>query len=49
MALRGDKAMWEAETFGEQMIDVTVGDSLDRQAEVAPDKEALVYRTPRPG
>jgi hypothetical protein len=46
MSLRGNKAIWEAETFGEQMIDVTVGDLLDRQAEAAPDKEALVYATP---
>ena len=49
MALCGDKAMWQAETFGEQMIDVTVGDLLDRQAEAAPDKEALVYRHPEIG
>jgi fatty-acyl-CoA synthase len=49
MSLRGDKAIWEAETFGEQLIDVTVGDFLDRQAEAAPDKEALVYRYPEIG
>ena len=49
MSLRGNKAIWEAETFGEQMIDVTVGDLLDRQAEAAPDKEALVYRYPEIG
>ena len=49
MSLRGNKAIWEAETFGEQMIDGTVGDLLDRQAEAAPDKEALVYRYPEIG
>jgi fatty-acyl-CoA synthase len=49
MALRGDKTIWEAETFGEHVIDVTVGDLLDRQAEAAPDKEALVYRYPEIG
>lgn len=46
MAVRDDRAIWEAETFGEQMIDVTVGDLLDQQAEVAPAKEALVYHYP---
>lgn len=46
MAVRDDKAIWDAETFGEQMIDVAVGDLLDRQAEVVPDKEALVYHYP---
>ena len=49
MAVRANKAQWEAETFGEQMIDVTVGDLLDRQAEAAADKEALVYRYPEIG
>jgi len=42
MALRGNKAIWGAETFGEHMIDVTVGDLLDRQAEAAPDKDGPV-------
>ncbi len=49
MPVRGNKAIWEAETFGEQMIDVTVGDLLDQQAAAAPDKEALVYRYPEIG
>jgi fatty-acyl-CoA synthase len=49
MPLRGHKSIWAAETLGEQMIDVTVGDLLDGQAEAAPDKEALVYRYPEIG
>ena len=49
MAIRGDKAVWEAETFGEQTIDETIGDLLDREAERASNKEALVYRYPEIG
>ena len=49
MAVRSDKAIWEAETFGERTTDVTIGDLLDRQAQAHPDKEALVYHDPEIG
>ena len=42
-------AVWEAETFGEAAIDVTIGDLLDRQAHEHPDREALVYHYPEIG
>ena len=35
MTIRGERAIWEAETFGERMLEVTVGDLLDQQAEGA--------------
>ena len=33
MTIRGERAIWEAETFGERMLEVTVGELLDQQAE----------------
>ena len=42
-------AIWDAETFGEAAIDVTIGDVLDRQAHAHPDREALVYHYPEIG
>src|SRR5262245_43085201 len=49
MAVRDAKAIWDAETFGPQTIDVTIGDLLDRQAQAHPAKEALVYHYPEIG
>src|SRR5499427_10496501 len=49
MAIKGDFAHWEAEDFGVDLIDLTLGDLLDRRAEEAPDKEALVYNYPEIG
>ncbi len=43
MAIKGDLAHWEAEDFGAELIDLTLGDLLDRRADEKPDKEALVY------
>jgi len=31
MAVSGGRTIWEAETFGESTIDVTIGELLDRQ------------------
>ncbi len=49
MAIKGDLAHWEAEDFGTELIELTLGDLLDRRAEELPDKEALVYNYPELG
>ncbi len=49
MAIKGDLAHWEAEAFGTELIDLTLGDLLDQRAEEMPDKEALVYNYPELG
>ena len=49
MAIKGDLAYWEAESFGTDLIELTVGDLLDQRAAEVPDKEALVYHYPEFG
>lgn len=49
MAIKGDLAHWEAEDFGVDLIDLTLGDLLDQRADELPDKEALVYNYPEIG
>jgi fatty-acyl-CoA synthase len=49
MAIKGDLAHWEAEDFGVDLIDLTLGDLLDQRAGEQPDKEALVYDYPEIG
>ncbi len=49
MAIKGNLAHWEAEDFGVDLIDLTVGDLLDERAAQRPDKEALVYSYPEIG
>lgn len=49
MAIKNDLAHWEAEAFGTDLIDLTLGDLLDQRAAELPDKEALVYRYPEIG
>src|SRR5262245_22295073 len=49
MAIKGELAYWEAEDFGTQLIDLTLGDLLDQRAQEQPDKEALVYNYPETG
>jgi fatty-acyl-CoA synthase len=49
MAIKGDLAVWEAESFGVELLSTTVGDILDRRAEQIPEKEALVYNYPEIG
>ena len=34
---------WQAESEGIELLEITIGDLLDRQAEAFPDREALVY------
>ncbi|MGH9753679.1 MAG: AMP-binding protein [Blastocatellia bacterium] len=49
MAIKGDLAYWEAEDFGIDLIDLTLGGLLDQRADELPDKEALVYNYPEIG
>jgi fatty-acyl-CoA synthase len=49
MGIQTDKAIWEAETEGLELLDLTIGGLLDRQAEAFPDREALVYNYPELG
>lgn len=49
MGIKGNRAVWEAESRGFELINLTIGDLLDRQAEALPDKEALVYNYPEIG
>src|ERR1044072_4303901 len=49
MGIKGNRAVWEAESAGSELIKLTIGDLLDRQAEAIPDQEALVYDYPEIG
>jgi fatty-acyl-CoA synthase len=43
MGIRNDCAIWEAESEGLELIDLTIGDLLDQQVTSRPDYEAVVY------
>lgn len=49
MAISNNLAHWEAEAFGTELIELTLGDLLDQRAAEVPDKEALVYSYPEIG
>ncbi len=49
MGITGDKAIWEAESDGYELLNITIGDLLDQQATNLADKEALVYHYPERG
>ena len=49
MGIKGDRALWEAESRGVELINVTIGELFDRQCAAIPDKEALVYNYPEIG
>jgi fatty-acyl-CoA synthase len=49
MAVKGDRTIWEAESEGLELLNITIGDLLDRQVQIRPDKEALVYSYPERG
>ncbi len=49
MTVKGDRAIWEAETGGLSLLNGTLGDLLDHQAEQIGDKEALIYSYPEIG
>lgn len=49
MGIKGDRAVWEAQTEGIEFLNVTIGNLLDQQAENIPDREALVFNHPEFG
>ncbi len=49
MAVKGDRAIWEAESEGLELLNLTIGDVFDQQVRARPDKEALVYNYPERG
>ncbi len=49
MAVKGDRAIWEAESEGITLRDTTIGALLDQQATNLPDNEALIYNYPEIG
>lgn len=49
MAIQGNASIWEAETEGIELLELTLGDLVDRQAEIYGDQEAVVYNYPEDG
>ncbi|RYF76639.1 MAG: long-chain fatty acid--CoA ligase [Comamonadaceae bacterium] len=49
MALRGNASVWDAETEGCDLLELTLGELLDRQADAHGEQEAVVYRYPEDG
>ncbi|MBL0418718.1 AMP-binding protein [Ramlibacter sp. AW1] len=49
MVTRNDASVWDAETEGFDLLDITLGDLLDRQAEEFGSQDAVVYRYPEEG
>jgi fatty-acyl-CoA synthase len=49
MGVHTNKAVWEIETEGLELLDLTIGDLLDQQATAFADSEALVYNYPESG
>src|SRR5215813_13583475 len=49
MGVKSDKAVWDSDTDGIELLDIAIGDLLDRQALALADHEALVYRYPELG
>ena len=49
MGIASDRAIWEAESRGIELISLTIGELFDRQCQSIPDKEALVYNYPEIG
>src|SRR5260370_1021975 len=49
MGIKGNQAIWEAESRGVDLINLTIGELFDRQCNAIRDKEALVYNYPEIG
>lgn len=49
LGVNNSKAVWEAEEEDLSLLEITIGDLLDQQAEMFPDIEALVYPYPEIG
>ena len=43
MGVQGERAVWQAESRGIELVHQTIGELLDRRAAASPDQEALVY------
>lgn len=49
MAIRGETSVWDAEAEGFELLELTLGDLLDRQAQAFGDQDAVVYHYPEDG
>jgi len=49
MSVKGDRAIWEMETNGLNLLDLTIGEFFDQQTSLLQDKVALVYNYPEIG
>jgi fatty-acyl-CoA synthase len=49
MGLKNNRAYWEAESRGIELINITIGDLFDQRCQTYADKEALVYNYPEIG
>jgi fatty-acyl-CoA synthase len=49
MGIKGDRAVWEAESEGIELIHKTMGQVFDERIAATPDKEAVVYNYPEIG
>ena len=49
MAIRGEASVWDAETEGFELLEMTLGDLLDRQAQAFGEQDAVVYHYPENG
>lgn len=49
MGIKGDRALWEAESRDIELINLTIGELFDRQCEAFAEKEAIVYNYPEIG
>jgi fatty-acyl-CoA synthase len=49
VGLHSDRAIWTGESEGIDLVNLTIGDLVDQQAETFPDREALVYNYPEAG
>lgn len=49
MAIRGEASVWDAEAEGFELLEMTLGDLLDRQAQAFGDQDAVVYHYPEDG
>jgi fatty-acyl-CoA synthase len=49
MGIKNDRAIWEAESRGIELIDLTIGELFDRQCQANAEKEALIYNYPEIG
>ncbi len=49
MGVQGDRAIWEAESEGVELLNITIGESLEQQAEIRPDKASELEYVLRQG